>query len=172
MQKRKEYSIDKYMIARTNKDRMCVCCGETVPSGSNRMMPKGEKSSYCLCLTCFREWIKTGGNLFDIDRSKGLNKTYVILMSKISKAKTDLLMGRMLYVAMKKGIDENRHIVIKFDADSFISLSTRVMNPSFGYLMDEYGRDVFKGRLTLIDVSKFNKDLITKYINNYKNERI
>lgn len=172
MQKRKEYPIDSYVIARTNKDRVCVCCGETVPSGSDRMMPKGEKSSYCLCLTCYREWTKAEGSLYDISRGEGPDKSHVILMSKISKAKTYLLMGRMLYVAMKKGIEEGKRIVIKFDADSFISLSTRVMNPSFGCLMDEYGKDVFKGKLTLIDASKFNKDLITRYLENYKNVRI
>lgn len=39
---------------RTNKDRTCVCCGDTVPAGSSRMMPRNAKSSYCLCISCFK----------------------------------------------------------------------------------------------------------------------
>lgn len=45
MLKEKEYPINSYGPVRTNKDRTCVCCGDTVPAGSSRMMPRNAKSS-------------------------------------------------------------------------------------------------------------------------------
>lgn len=39
MYKRKEYPIKSYVPMRTNKDRTCVCCGDTIPAGSSRMIP-------------------------------------------------------------------------------------------------------------------------------------
>lgn len=46
-------------------------------------------------------------------------------------------------------------------------MSTRVMNPSFGEIMDEYGKDIFQGNLKLVDVPKGVKDLIVNYIEKY-----
>lgn len=38
MYKRKEYPIKSYVPMRTNKDRTCICCGDTIPAGSSRIM--------------------------------------------------------------------------------------------------------------------------------------
>ena len=46
-------------------------------------------------------------------------------------------------------------------------MSTRVMNPSFGKIMDEYGKDIFRGNLKLVDAPKGVKDLIVNYIEKY-----
>lgn len=43
-----------------------------------------------------------------------------------------------------------------------------VMNPSFGEIMDEYGKDIFQGNLKLVDVPKGVKDLIVNYIEKYR----
>lgn len=42
------------------------------------------------------------------------------------------------------------------------------MNPSFGVIMDEYGKDIFQGNLKLINVPKGVKDLIVNYIEKYR----
>lgn len=47
-------------------------------------------------------------------------------------------------------------------------MSTRVMNPSFGEIMDEYGKGIFQGNLKLVDVPKGVKDLIVNYIEKYR----
>ena len=73
-----------------------------------------------------------------------------------------------LTVAFKKAINGGKKIVIKFDTDQPISMSTRVMNPSFGEIMDEYGKDIFQGNLKLVDVPKGVKDLIVNYIEKYR----
>lgn len=72
-------------------------------------------------------------------------------MSNILKGNCDIIKGRKLYVAFKKAINGGKKIVIKFDTDQPISMSTRVMNPSFGEIMDEYGKDIFQGNLKLVD---------------------
>nr|DAW72089.1 MAG TPA: zinc finger protein [Caudoviricetes sp.] len=48
---------------RTNKDRTCICCGDTIPAGSSRMIPKHAKANHGLCFPCFRKWKDTGGDL-------------------------------------------------------------------------------------------------------------
>lgn len=66
MLKEKEYPINSYGPVRTNKDRTCVCCGDTVPAGSSRMMPRNAKSS------CSKDKINRKrliGNTYQIYRS-------------------------------------------------------------------------------------------------------
>ena len=48
---------------RTNKDRTCICCGDTIPAGSSRMIPRHAKANHGLCFPCFRKWRDTGGDL-------------------------------------------------------------------------------------------------------------
>lgn len=94
-------------------------------------------------------------------------KEYVIHMSNILKGNCDIIKGRKLYVALKKVINSGKTIVLRFDTDQPICMSTRVMNPSFGEIMDEYGKDIFQGKLKLTDVPKGVKDLIVNYIERY-----
>lgn len=150
MYKRKEYPIKSYVPMRTNKDRTCICCGDTIPAGSSR------------------KWRDTGGDLKLMDNPGDAKKEYVIHMSNILKGNCDIIKGRKLYVAFKKAINGGKKIVIKFDTDQPISMSTRVMNPSFGEIMDEYGKDIFQGNLKLVDVPKGVKDLIVNYIEKYR----
>lgn len=63
MYKRKEYPIKSYVPMRTNKDRTCICCGDTIPAGSSRMIPRHAKANHGLCSPCFRKWRDTGGDL-------------------------------------------------------------------------------------------------------------
>lgn len=165
--KKKEHPIDDYVPVRTNKDRACVRCGGTVPAGGIRMMPRGAKSGHCVCPACFKEWESAGGELKLTDDLGDVRKERVIHMSKIMKGDCDIVKGRRLYVAMRKAIDEKRIVAIRFDADQPICISTRVMNPSFGTIMDEYGKDIFQGNLRLINVPKGAKDLIIGYIEKY-----
>ena len=151
MLKEKEYPINSYGPVRTNKDRTCVCCGDTVPAGSSRMMPRNAKSSYCLCISCFKKWKSVGGDL-----------------KQIMKGNCDIVKGHKLYIALKKAINEKKVAVIRFDTDQPICISTRIMNPSFGVIMDEYGKDIFQGNLKLINVPKGVKDLIVNYIEKYR----
>lgn len=44
-------------------------------------------------------------------------------------------------MALKKVINSGKTIVLKFDTDQPICMSTRVMNPSFGEIMDEYDKE-------------------------------
>ena len=103
-----------------------------------------------------------------MDNPGDAKKEYVIHMSNILKGNCDIIKGRKLYVAFKKAINGGKKIVIKFDTDQPISMSTRVMNPSFGEIMDEYGKDIFQGNLKLVDVPKGVKDLIVNYIEKYR----
>lgn len=167
MLKEKEYPINSYGPVRTNKDRICVCCGDTVPAGSNRMMPRNAKSSYCLCISCFKKWKSVGGDLKLMDNSGDTRKEHIIHMSKIMKGNCDIVKGHKLYIALKKAIKEKKVAVIRFDTDQPICISTRIMNPSFGVIMDEYGKDIFQGNLKLINVPKGAKDLIVNYIEKY-----
>ena len=65
-------------------------------------------------------------------------------------------------------INSGKTIVLEFDTDQPICMSTRVMNPSFGgEIMDEYGKDIFQGKLKLTDVPKGVKDFIVNYIEKY-----
>lgn len=168
MLKEKEYPINSYGPVRTNKDRTCVCCGDTVPAGSSRMMPRNAKSSYCLCISCFKKWKSVGGDLKLMDNLSNVKKEHIIYMSKIMKGNCDIVKGHKLYIALKKAINGGKKIVVKFDTDQPISMSTRVMNPSFGVIMDEYGKDIFQGNLKLINVPKGVKDLIVNYIEKYR----
>lgn len=93
--------------------------------------------------------IFTGGDLKLMNNPRDAKKEYVIHMSNILKGNCDIIKGRKLYVAFKKAINGGKKIVIKFDTDQPISMSTRVMNPSFGEIMDEYGKDIFQGNLKL-----------------------
>lgn len=88
-------------------------------------------------------------------------------MSNILKGNCDIMKGRKLYVALKKVINSGKTIVLKFDTDQPICMSTRVMNPSFGEIMDEYGKDIFQGKLKLTDAPKGVKDFIVNYIEKY-----
>lgn len=153
---------------RTNKDRTCICCGDTIPAGSSRMIPRHAKANHGLCFPCFRKWRDTGGDLKLMNNPRDAKKEYVIHMSNILKGNCDIIKGRKLYVAFKKAINGGKKIVIKFDTDQPISMSTRVMNPSFGEIMDEYGKDIFQGNLKLVDVPKGVKDLIVNYIEKYR----
>nr|DAJ26852.1 MAG TPA: protein of unknown function DUF4325 [Caudoviricetes sp.] len=168
MYKRKEYPIKSYVPMRTNKDRTCIRCGDTIPAGSSRMIPKHAKANHSLCFSCFRKWKDVGGDLKLMDNPGDAKKEHVIHMSNILKGNCDIIKGRKLYVAFKKAINGGKKIVIKFDTDQPISMSTRVMNPSFGEIMDEYGKDIFQGNLKLVDVPKGVKDLIVNYIEKYR----
>lgn len=132
MLKEKEYPINSYGPVRTNKDRTCVCCGDTVPAGSSRMMPRNAKSSYCLCISCFKKWKSVGGDLKLMDNLSNVKKEHIIYMSKIMKGNCDIVKGHKLYIALKKAINEKKVAVIRFDTDQPICISTRIMNPSFG----------------------------------------
>lgn len=167
MYKRKEYPIKSYVPMRTNKDRTCICCGDTIPAGSSRMIPRHAKANHGLCFPCFRKWRDTGGDLKLMDNPGDAKKEYVIHMSNIMKGNCDIIKGRKLYVALKKVINSGKTIVLKFDTDQPICMSTRVMNPSFGEIMDEYGKDIFQGKLKLTDAPKGVKDFIVNYIEKY-----
>ena len=106
MLKEKEYPINSYGPVRTNKDRTCVCCGDTVPAGSSRMMPRNAKSSYCLCISCFKKWKSVGGDLKLMDNLSNVKKEHIIYMSKIMKGNCDIVKGHKLYIALKKAINE------------------------------------------------------------------
>lgn len=151
MYKRKEYPIKSYVPMRTNKDRTCICCGDTIPAGSSRMIPRHAKANHGLCFPCFRKWRDTGGDLKLMNNPGDAKKEYVIHMSNILKGNCDIIKGRKLYVAFKKAINGGKKIVIKFDTDQPISMSTRVIN------------------LKLVDVPKGVKDLIVNYIENIVN---
>lgn len=142
MYKRKEYPIKSYVPMRTNKDRTCICCGDTIPAGSSRMIPRHAKANHGLCFPCFRKWRDTGGDLKLMDNPGDAKKEHVIHMSNILKGNCDIIKGRKLYVAFKKAINGGKKIVIKFDTDQPISMSTRVMNPSFGEII--YLNDIWK----------------------------
>lgn len=126
------------------------------------------KANHGLCFPCFRKWKDVGGDLKLMDNPGDAKKEHVIHMSNILKGNCDIIKGRKLYVAFKKAINGGKKIVIKFDTDQPISMSTRVMNPSFGEIMDEYGKDIFQGNLKLVDVPKGVKDLIVNYIEKYR----
>lgn len=72
------------------------------------------------------------------------------------------------YLSYKALDKEKKVAVIRFDTDQPICISTRIMNPSFGVIMDEYGKDIFQGNLKLINVPKGVKDLIVNYIEKYR----
>lgn len=73
MLKEKEYPINSYGPVRTNKDRTCVCCGDTVPAGSSRMMPRNAIS----CI--FGSLLKDDCNIKDeiIDISKHIKEKLI-----------------------------------------------------------------------------------------------
>lgn len=113
MYKRKEYPIKSYVPMRTNKDRTCICCGDTIPAGSSRMIPRHAKANHGLCFPCFRKWRDTGGDLKLMDNPGDAKKEHVIHMSNILKGNCDIIKGRKLYVAFKKAINGGKKIVIK-----------------------------------------------------------
>lgn len=102
-----------------------------------------------------------------MDNLSNVKKEHIIYMSKIMKGNCDIVKGHKLYIALKKAINEKKVAVIRFDTDQPICISTRIMNPSFGVIMDEYGKDIFQGNLKLVDVPKGVKDLIVSYIERY-----
>lgn len=131
-------------------------------------------ADYGICLSCFDKWKLNGGDIVYINNTSPrkqaprIKKEHVIHMSNILKGNCDIIKGRKLYVALKKVINSGKTIVLKFDTDQPICMSTRVMNPSFGEIMDEYGKDIFQGNLKLVDVPKGVKDLIVNYIEKYR----
>lgn len=172
---KRKYSIDDYAESRTIKDWECKCCGEKMPAGSKRMLPRIRKwADYGICLSCFDKWKLNGRDIVYINNTSPrkqaprIKKEHVIYMSNILKGNCDIIKGRKLYVALKKVINSGKTIVLKFDTDQPICMSTRVMNPSFGEIMDEYGKDIFQGKLKLTDVPKGVKDLIVNYIEKYR----
>lgn len=116
-----------------------------------------------------QKWKSVGGDLKLMDNLSNVKKEYIIYMSKIMKGNCDIVKGHKLYIALKKAINEKKVAVIRFDTDQPICISTRIMNPSFGVIMDEYGKDIFQGNLKLINVPKGVKDLIVNYIENIIN---
>lgn len=138
-----------------------------MPAGSKRMLPRIRKlADYGICLSCFDKWKLNGGD--PRKQAPRIKKEHVIHMSNILKGNCDIMKGRKLYVALKKVINSGKTIVLKFDTDQPICISTRIMNPSFGVIMDEYGKDIFQGNLKLINVPKGVKDLIVNYIEKYR----
>lgn len=145
-----------------------------MPAGSKRMLPRIRKwADYGICLSCFDKWKLNGGDIVYINNTSPrkqaprIKKEHVIHMSNILKGNCDIMKGRKLYVALKKVINSGKTIVLKFDTDQPICISTRVMNPSFGEIMDEYGKDIFQGKLKLTDAPKGVKDFIVNYIEKY-----
>lgn len=116
-----------------------------------------------------QKWKSVGGDLKLMDNLSNVKKEHIIYMSKIMKGNCDIVKGHKLYIALKKAINEKKVAVIRFDTDQPICISTRIMNPSFGVIMDEYGKDIFQGNLKLINVPKGVKDLIVNYIENIVN---
>lgn len=110
---------------RTNKDRTCICCGDTIPAGSSRMIPRHAKANHGLCFPCFRKWRDTGGDLKLMNNPGDAKKEYVIHMSNILKGNCDIIKGRKLYVAFKKAINGGKKIVIKFDTDQQLENTLR-----------------------------------------------
>lgn len=150
MLKEKEYPINSYGPVRTNKDRTCVCCGDTVPAGSSRMMPRNAKSSYCLCISCFKKWKSVGGDLKLMDNLSNVKKEHIIYMSKIMKGNCDIVKGHKLYIALKKAINEKKVAVT-------LSLAAR---RGGGFLLVEIDRQFFDEM-----INRFNN-------NNIKIDRI
>lgn len=102
MYKRKEYPIKSYVPMRTNKDRTCICCGDTIPAGSSRMIPRHAKANHGLCFPCFRKWRDTGGDLKIMNNPGDAKKEYVIHMSNILKGNCDIIKGRKLTWLLKR----------------------------------------------------------------------
>ena len=62
------------------------------------------KSSYCLCISCFKKWKSVGGDLKLMDNLSNVKKEHIIYMSKIMKGNCGIVKGHKLYIALKKAI--------------------------------------------------------------------
>lgn len=103
MYKRKEYPIKSYVPMRTNKDRTCICCGDTIPAGSSRMIPRHAKANHGLCfpnsrairrrlfpdLADFEHIGYDGGSKDKINRKRLIGNTYQIYRSILHQLAID-----------------------------------------------------------------------------------
>lgn len=101
MYKRKEYPIKSYVPMRTNKDRTCICCGDTIPAGSSRMIPKHAKANHSLCFSCFRKWKDVGGDLKLMDNPG--DAKFGEIMDEYGK---DIFQGNLKLVDVPKGVKD------------------------------------------------------------------
>jgi hypothetical protein len=71
-----------------------------------------------------------------------------------------------LKVAMKNAILNGDAIVLSFHG--ITTLTTSFLNSSIGEIIDEFGFDALKGRLSLIDYTPAIGKAVTDYISNLK----
>lgn len=87
-----------------------------MPAGSKRMLPRIRKwADYGICLSCFDKWKLNGGDIVYINNTSPrkqaprIKKEHVIHMSNILKGNCDIIKGRKLYVALKKGDKQRKN---------------------------------------------------------------
>ena len=87
-----------------------------MPAGSKRMLPRIRKwADYGICLSCFDKWKLNGGDIVYINNTSPrkqaprIKKEHVIHMSNILKRNCDIIKGRKLYVALKKGDKQRKN---------------------------------------------------------------
>lgn len=73
--------------------------------------------------------------------------------------------GAELYKDIVKFIDSKEEIVI--DGKDAGGIPTLFLNTSIGRLFEDYGYERFKGRISLINLSKFEADYFQRYINHF-----
>lgn len=71
-----------------------------------------------------------------------------------------------LRLAMKEAIINGEAIVLSFHGIS--TLTTSFLNSSIGEIIDEFGFDALKGRLSLVDYTTVIGKAVTDYIGNLK----
>lgn len=64
----KKQGEDAFQKRITRKDTRCFVCNEQIPKGSERYVSSGSNSS--LCVECYQTWMKEGGKLGNISRTK------------------------------------------------------------------------------------------------------
>lgn len=73
--------------------------------------------------------------------------------------------GAALYEEIVKVIDSDEKIII--DGKNAEGIPTLFLNTSIGRLFEVYGYERLKGRISFINLSKFETETLRKYISHY-----
>ena len=74
--------------------------------------------------------------------------------------------GYVLYNSLKKYVVGNESVVLDFKGTS--SLSSSFFNSSLGSLIEDFGFDSFKRSVKIINITKSQAALLSKYLSNFK----
>lgn len=97
-----------------------------------------------------------------------MNKTTIIFKDIVPGTLTNAD-ALALFICMDKAFSNGDIVVLSFS--EIHSLTTSFLNSCIGEIIDKYGFDALKGRLSLVDYTSTVAKLVTQYIADLKNTK-